>query len=513
MATSNRSRLSKSKLMACRQCPKRLWLEWHRPELCEDAAATLTAFDHGHAVGQVARRIYDPDGQGIDVPREHVGDALVRSKALLSTAASPLFEAGFETAQAYAFADVLLPVRKAGPRRWRLVEVKASSAVKEVHRDDVAIQHAIAQRAGHTLAGVALAHIDTSWVYPGSGDYVGLLKEVDLSREVRGRDGEVATWIVEARRVIARPRMPEIGTGAQCHAPYPCGFLAFCQGQETQPTHPATLIPGKRRTALETLMAQHRDLALQDVPDALLNDRQRRVKDCTLRGEVMHDVQGARSDLQHARPHYYLDFETVQFAVPVWKGTRPYQQIPFQFVLLLHGRSGALTQTDFLDVSGRDPSRTLAESLIRACGRQGVIYAYNAGFERSVIQDLARRFRPLRDDLLAIADRLFDLLGVTRERYYHPDQRGSWSIKAILPAMTGGDPYGALEGIQDGGLAADAFRRAIQRDTPEAERKAIASQLKRYCALDVQAMRTVRDTLTGTVRGSKRAGHGQRDRT
>ncbi|EQD27016.1 hypothetical protein B1B_19331, partial [mine drainage metagenome] len=74
-------------------------------------------------------------------------------------------------------------------------------------------------------------------------------------------------------------------------------------------------------------------------------------------------------------------------------------------------------------------------------------------------------------------------------------------------------PYADLEGIREGGMAAEAFRRAIQRDTAEAERQVIAAQLKRYCTLDTQAMRTVRDTLTGTARPVTRHPGGQRRRT
>ena len=60
---------SKSKLLALRQCPKRLWLEIHRPDLRGDSAATQASFQVGHQVGDIARRIYDPEGLGavIDV--------------------------------------------------------------------------------------------------------------------------------------------------------------------------------------------------------------------------------------------------------------------------------------------------------------------------------------------------------------------------------------------------------------------------------------------------------------
>ena len=57
--------LSKSKLLAFRQCPKRLWLEVHRPDVRDDSAATQASFDIGHQVGDIARRLYDPKNKGV----------------------------------------------------------------------------------------------------------------------------------------------------------------------------------------------------------------------------------------------------------------------------------------------------------------------------------------------------------------------------------------------------------------------------------------------------------------
>ncbi len=149
---------SKSKLLALRQCPKRLWLEINQPELREDSAATQASFQVGHQVGDIARRIYDPDGLGalIDVQREGFNAAFARSKALLQTDL-PIFEAGFCAAGALAFADVLLPLQADGKQGWRMVEVKSSTSVKDDHRDDCAIQAFVARAAGVPLHGIALA--------------------------------------------------------------------------------------------------------------------------------------------------------------------------------------------------------------------------------------------------------------------------------------------------------------------------------------------------------------------
>src|SRR5688500_9528635 len=95
--------LSKSKLMAYRQCAKRLWLEVHRPELRQDSASTQMSFHVGNIIGDVARRIYDPGSSGtiIDLPLEGIPAAIERTQHLLD-ARLPIFEASFSAAGGFA---------------------------------------------------------------------------------------------------------------------------------------------------------------------------------------------------------------------------------------------------------------------------------------------------------------------------------------------------------------------------------------------------------------------------
>jgi hypothetical protein len=216
---------------------------------------------------------------------------------------------------------------------------------------------------------------------------------------------------------------------------------------------------------------------------------QQRVKQHTLANTVYFDAAGAAADLAaHSLPAYFLDFETIQFAVPIWKGTRPYQMITFQFSLHTLKEDGQLEHTGFLDLSGNDPSESFAHALIIACGEQGPVYVYNASFETARIRELAARYPELSEPLLAINARVVDLLPIARTRYYHPSQHGSWSIKKVLPAAVPELRYDALDGVQDGGMAMESFLEAIHPDS-SAERKAeIEQQLLAYCQLDTYAM-------------------------
>ena len=482
---------SKSKLLALRQCPKRLWLEIHRPVLREDSASTQASFQVGQQVGDIAQRIYDPQGLGavIDVQSEGYARAFERSAELLATP-QVIFEGGFSAGGALAFADVMLPEQQDGQPVWRMVEVKSSTSVKDYHRDDVAIQAFVARLAGVPLQSIALAHLDNSWTYPGNGDYSGLLKENDLSAEAFSRTEEVKAWIAQAQSVDAMPSEPVINIGAQCNTPYACGFYDYCSRDETKAQYPVYWLPYIGAKARE--LATQGVIDLRNVPDDLLNAKQQRVKAHTLANTVFFDAAGAAADLAvHRLPAYFLDFETIRFAVPIWKGTRPYQQNTFQFSLHTLSASGQLDHTAFLDLSGNDPSERLAHALIAACGEQGPVYVYSAGFETSRISELATRYAhmpQLSAALLAINARVVDLLPIARERYYHPSQQGSWSIKKVLPAIVPELRYDALDAVQDGGMAMEAFMEAIHPGTDADRKNQIEQQLLAYCKLDTYAM-------------------------
>ncbi|MBN8459844.1 MAG: DUF2779 domain-containing protein [Verrucomicrobia bacterium] len=496
--------LSKSKILAYRQCPKRLWLEIHKPELRDDSGSEA-AFAIGFQVGDVARKVHDPDGRGVTVDIEGLGHgpALALSAALLAEGTGPVFEAGVTIPGALAYADVMLPDRSEGALRWRMIEVKASTAVKDYQRDDLAVQVFIATSAGVPLASAGVAHIDNSFVYPGGGDYSGIFREVDLTEECLARAGEVKGWIEGAAETAERDDEPARAVGPHCGSPFACPFGAYCTGPQpgTEPAvYPVSCLPrlfGWRRAAIEEAGIAD----LREVPDDWLTDIQRRVRDCSVTGTPYFDAEGAAADLAgYGFPCYFLDFETIGFAVPVWKGTRPYQQIPFQFSVHRLGEDGNLDHMPFLDLTGDDPSPSVAADLMAACGVRGPVFVYNARFERRILRELAQRVPGRAEALLAIEARIVDLEPIARRRYYHPCQHGSWSLKAVLPALCPDLSYGDLDGVRDGGMAQMAYQEAVSPSATPEDKHRLARQLLAYCHLDTLALVRMREVFAGKDR-------------
>lgn len=491
--------LSKSKLLAFRQCPRRLWLQIHGEEPGQLDPGALARQQEGDKLGEIARQIYDSRGHGNLIDRQSLGisRALERTAELLPRR-RPIFEAGFEAHGAMAFADVLLPVRRQGQDAWRMVEVKSSSKPKPYHFEDVAIQSLLARAAGLPLASVHLAHVDKTWVYSGGEDYRGLLMELDLTQETIDHAVEARKWVEQAHAIARKRVEPAVAMGSQCNKPFACEFQDHCSADQPSTEYPIEWIPRRRTKALTSRIEQDGIIDMRGVPDSLLNDEQLRVKTQTLAGKTYFDRSGAIASLGACKlPAYFLDFETISFAVPRWKGTRPHQKIPFQFSLHRLGRSGRLDHRAHLDLSGADPSRQLTEALIGGCGERGPIFVYSESFEKGCVLELAKRFPRMSRALMGIHERIIDLLPVTKAHYYRPSQQGSWSLKAVLPAMVPGIAYDQLVDVQDGTSAMLAYRDATSPEASSAQKERIEKQLLEYCHLDTYGLARVWQILAG----------------
>jgi hypothetical protein len=216
---------------------------------------------------------------------------------------------------------------------------------------------------------------------------------------------------------------------------------------------------------------------------------QRRVKDDV--EWIVPGLQAALDTIQY--PVHHLDFETLGSAIPAYPNTHPYQTIPFQWSNHIEAADGALRHEAYLCPDARDPREELAVALLTSVGQAGSICTYS-GYERAVLTGLAEALPHLRRDLVRLCDRLWDLLPIIKAHYYHPEFAGSYSIKAILPAMAPHLAYADLE-IQEGTLASMEFSRMVFGDLDLAEQARIRSALLNYCERDTLAMVEVRKAL------------------
>ncbi len=461
MMMSNRVRenipfLSKSRFMAGLQCYKRLYLECYHRDLADEVSEAQQAiFDTGTTVGGIATGLYPG---GVRIIEDHLHqEAAVRStqEVLADPAVPAIYEAGFSHDDVRVRVDILARAGEA----FDLIEVKSSTSTREEHLWDVAVQFHVLAGAGIPIRRACLCHINNEYVYQGGEYELGKLFAIDdITGEAEQLQPLVISELADMREPLREPEPPKIKIGRHCSTPYICPFYGYCHADE--PEHAISQLYRARQALLDVL-EQAGIRQIQDIPQGFpgLDLIQQRMRDCVASNILYLDpaLPAALGKLEY--PVHFLDFETFNPALPLYIGTRPYQIIPFQWSDHILEADGTLHHREYLHDGPDDPRESFARSLLETLGSQGSIVVYSS-YEASRIRDLAGHLPHLAGDLLALNNRIVDLLILIRNYCYHPEFHGSFSIKSVLPALVPALGYDDLE-IHEGSLASAAYAEPL----------------------------------------------------
>lgn len=471
--------LTKSKLLLNLQCPRYLWLNTYNPELAKVGSDSNSRMAVGDEVGILARSMALG---GELVASKNSNEAIEQTQLLLiQNQTRPIFEAAFSVSDLLVRIDLLFP-RDDG---YKLVEVKSSTSIKPYHLQDAAIQTWVLRAAQKKPVNTFLSLINPKFNYKGNSEYAGLFEESDISNEINDLVNLVPIWNESAKETVALNKEPiHIKTGTQCNKPFPCPYFEYCISLEERPEFPIEILPYGSKIVQKLKKDGFRDL--KDVPDGLLeNEIHIRIHRVSKSGmvELAPEAKEILDPLPY--PRFYLDFETISSAIPRIPNTHPYSQVPFQWSCHIEGEDKEIVHAEFLDVESTDPRRSFSESLIKLLGERGTIFTYS-GFEESRINDLISIFPDLKTSLTSIKERIFDLLVLSRAHYYHPDMKGSWSIKKVLPTITNLS-YEHLT-VQNGGMAQEAYRELVADKLDPIQNRQLKDSLLNYCRQDTLAL-------------------------
>lgn len=499
--------ISKTDIQSYLQCPRKLWLEHY-----SDATITPKASDgrrekDGEAVGALARSALGPD---VIWPSSNDDKAVAFTLAraeLMARPGVPAVEFPLVFGDVYARADALLPImgsqhalQETKASTFPLKDDKVTPGKPEAHHlDDIAIQAWTMTQAGLNMGRAELNLLDGQWVYPGGGDYSGIFKPYDVTDLITQRVSSVPDWVAGTRATLAAKVIPIATMGKQCSKPHDCQFADKCKALEPDPQkHPLTLLPdiGGKALAKKLAAAGYSSL-LQPEPSLLVGcqpqktELYRRIQTAHKQGKAILSPKAQEVIDAIPYPRYFLDFEGIDLAIPVWEGVRPYEQLPFQISLHIQRvPMGPFEHVSFLDLSGADPSKGCIAALLDSIADDGgAILVYFATYERGRLVELGKRHPAHAAAMAGFVERLVDLLPIVKEFYYHPDMEGSFSIKKVLKAMAPSLDYGKLEEVQEGVGAQLAYLEAAFEPVVGQARKAdLARKLTLYCEQDTWGM-------------------------
>lgn len=474
--------ISKSSYIRGLQCTKSFYLNFfHNKYGIKRDEQDTKKFEIGHDVGKYAQRLFPG---GIDCGFEITGDRIKSAQLTqqaINVGKQVIYEAAFEYDGLLCFADILV---KDG-NQWIIYEVKSSTSVKDYHINDAAFQYYVISN-NIPVKDAFVVYLNNQYVRMGEIDIVQLfVKESVLERAIDLHD-EIETNVKEYKKIAASKMIPDIKLGKQCSDPFDCDFKGHCW--KDVPEYSVFDIQNMRGKQYELYNMGITEL--KDIPNGFdLNDKQQLEVNSYLNNTDHIDKTAISEFLNKVNyPLYFLDFETYQSAIPEFDNSRPYQQIPFQFSLYYkESKESEAISFAFLEDPVGDPRRSFAESLITRTSGPGQIMVYNAGFEKSRINELPINFPDFEAQLNEINSRIIDLMEPFRQKaYYKPAMRSSYSMKAVLPSIDPKYSYDNLH-IQQGSEAGDEFLR-LRTLSDENEINEIRKNLIDYCNRDTYGM-------------------------
>ncbi|WP_233709720.1 DUF2779 domain-containing protein [Helicobacter salomonis] len=414
-----------------------LWLEKYKRDELQDDSEFLARAQVGQDVGQVARELF-PQGVEIVFNAEELAGMAERTKESINQGAKTIYEATFEYQGIFVMVDIL-QVENDGVV---LNEVKSSTGAfkdtkaqppKEEYLWDLGIQYYVLKGLGYNIKGVYLICLNHTYTRQGALDLKKLFLKNDFLEFIKGFQSQISKELERMRQILENPQEPSQDIGAHCDNPYRCKAMAYCWQEQkgivgTSHVFAITnLRMDKKMKFYQNGQVLFKDLTAADLKK--LSDKQRRQMVCSLEQQTHINKEAIQEFLNTLNyPLCHLDFETYQSAIPSFDGMKPYSQIPFQYSLHIEYADGRMEHQEFLAECGTDGRLALAEQLIKDIPENACVLAYNAFFEKSVLQGLVDLFAPtipkVSQALLQVRNRILDLMIPFKEGYYYDPKMG-----------------------------------------------------------------------------------------
>lgn len=480
--------LSKMRYCKCVQCPKMIWLNKYKPEFAIQNVKESVLKNSSKVYG-LAKSIFETYEE-IEFDNGLNG-MIEKTKELMKNKPNVITNASFNYDGNFCNIDIL----KNDTDGVEIYEVKSSTEISEIYLEELSYQYYVLSNLGLNVKKVYIIYINNTYIRGEEIEVDKLFNIEDVTNSARAKQEKVKDNIENLNKYMEEydeKSEPSTDIGLHCFNPYDCEFWGYCTRNLPKPN--VFDIAGGMRKDKKFQKYYEGKISFTDLQHEDLNPKYLEQIDFELNNlEPKIDVEAIRNIVDTLKyPLYFVDYETYQLAVPEIMGTKPYQQLPFQYSLhIIEEKGSKIEHKEFLaEVDDKDFIRHFAESLVKDIPENGSVIIYNKIFEATRNNEIARMYPELKDEMERINRNMVDFLEPFKHRkYYVKEMHGSASIKAVLPALYPDDPeldYHNLELVHNGEEASETFLSL--KDKPKEEQEKIREELLAYCKLDTYAM-------------------------
>ena len=476
--------LSKSKYTQGVICKKLLWLSCYKKDEAEEMTNDAI-FENGNQVGDLARGLFG-DYILIDY-NDGYQKMIEKTKEELVHKPNIICEASFNYDGNFCSVDIL----KNDMDGVEIYEVKSSTKISDIYLHDISYQTWVLEKCGLNVKKSYLVYVNHNYTKNGDFDINEYFNIEDVTNKINLE--EVEKLIKEYKDVINSSIEPNVRLSMSCHNPYDCPFFKYCTKNLPSPNVfdiGWNVHFDKKLELYNDNLISYDDIlthgGLNPKADTQMNfalyDNEPKINKDNIK-ELLNTLN---------YPLYFLDFESYQDSIPTIDGTKPYQQICFQYSLHYYlEENGELFHKEYLsdDYLG-NPMYGLCKRLCEDIPINSCVVVYNQAFEKTRLSEMATLFPEFHDHLLNIRENIVDLLPPFKNQdYYVKEIQGSSSIKKVLPALFPNDSsldYHNLSQVHKGDEASNAYLSL--KDLNKEEQEELRNNMLKYCELDTYAM-------------------------
>ena len=490
--------LSKSRYTQGIRCPKCLWLSIYKKE--EGIESSESILENGQEVGDLARHLFGDDHKLIEFNYDSK-IMIDETNKYLDNKPNIICEASFSYDGNFCSVDIL----KNDKDGVEIYEVKSSTKITNIYIDDISYQTWVLKKCGLNVKKSYLVYVNNEYVKQGNLDINKYFKIEDVSNMIDLN--KVEENIPKLKEIISNDE-PNIDISLSCvkskDIAFACPFFKYCT--RNLPTPNVFDIGWGTRFNKKLEMYNMGKITYEDILTfGGMNPKADTQMDFALYNrEPRIDKDSIKALISTFKfPLYFLDFESYQAVIPTIDGTKPYQQICFQYSLHILDENNKLTHTEFLndDYDG-NPMYGLCKQLCEDIPKDSCVLVYNDAFEKTRLREMAELFPEFSEHLLNIRDNIIDLLPPFKaQEYYVKEMGGSASIKKVLPALFPNDPsldYHSLDQVHKGDEASAAYMSLSKLSKDE--EKILRHNMLKYCELDTYAMVKIYEKLIEVVK-------------
>tara|TARA_B100000965_G_scaffold123208_1_gene101944 strand:- start:462 stop:1940 length:1479 start_codon:yes stop_codon:yes gene_type:complete len=481
--------LTKSNFVVGHECQRCFWFAFNG---YKDPNLDEGRLKDGEYVGEEVKKIF-PDGVEIPFLGGDYTEMHRLTMEAINTGAEVIFEGSFLVGDVFIRVDVMQKTKSG----WDIYEVKSSSDIKTIHKEDASIQwYVLNQIEQINLREMYVITLNKEYYKEKELDLEEVFrKHPPLTEYVNSNLEETSKTLKNLRKVskLDEPPLERI-PGSSC-SKQNCSLKHYCWPEGHDKKNSVFKLFNMHSKKKFGLYDEGIDTFEKIKELEGFSKIQQMQIEATLKNKPIIDKEIINDFISKVEyPISYFDFETYSEPIPSHIGQKPNDKVPFQYSLHIQDSLNSSVDSDgahykFLADHTKDPRREIAESMLKDIPETGSIITYYQHFEKGRIKDLAKFCPDLSDELLSLNDRILDLMHpFSKGGYYHPDFEGKVSIKKVLPALCKDDKkldYKNLN-IKDGGEASSTFR-ALKEKTAE-EAAEIRKDLLEYCFLDTYAM-------------------------